>query len=493
MINFKEFLNQFENTLGSVFKEGEDAYLTRGLPKDVLNSIMGHKPLSVAIPKEYGGRGTKVKECLAVLSSASYQSLPLSLVFGINIALFLEPFAKYAQESVKNSVFKRFLEKQNMGGLMITELDYGSDALNMQTFNQKEENLFKLNGIKHWQGLTGMADYWLITSRAKNEKGELSRDIDFFLCDANAENQKIEVEEYYNNIGLSMIPYGKNIIDIKVPESYKLIPETSGIKMMLDVLHRSRMQFPGMATGFIKRMLDEAISYCKNRIVGGKNLLSLDQVQFQISKIQSAFTLSSAMCFKSSQISGIEHNLSSEGITANVMKAYVTDLMQESSHSAMQVHGGEGYKRETIAGRGIMDSRPFQIFEGSNEMLYTQISEMVLKLMKRKKDFNIYNFFKDSALTNLSHSFFKSVTNFSVSTDLSQRKMVELGKVFSRVISLNFVLEMGEKGFRNDLVKNCIESVALEVTQILGSFNALNTNVVIENYNENKSDWFSFA
>ncbi len=39
------------------------------------------------------------------MDAASYESLPLSLTFGINIALFLEPVAKYAQENVKESLF----------------------------------------------------------------------------------------------------------------------------------------------------------------------------------------------------------------------------------------------------------------------------------------------------------------------------------------------------------------------------------------------------
>src|SRR3546814_12517888 len=93
-----------------------------------------------------------------------------------------------------------------------------------------------------------------------------------------------------------MIPYGRNKLNLTIPKKFKLNPESTGIKMMLDILHRSRMQFPGMGMGFIQRMLDEAIAHCKNRVVGAGNLLSLDQIQFQISKIQSAYTICSAMC-----------------------------------------------------------------------------------------------------------------------------------------------------------------------------------------------------
>lgn len=68
------------------------------------------------------------------------------------------------------------------------------------------------------------------------------------------------------------------------------------------------------------------------------------------------------------------------------MKALVTDMMQESAQLYVQLSGAKGYRMSHIGGRGIMDSRPFQIFEGSNEMLYTQIAEGILKDMKKKEN-----------------------------------------------------------------------------------------------------------
>lgn len=492
---FSDYLKNYEKVLKEVFEKkfgGNEFAIERGLNPDELNKIMEARPLAVAIPENYGGRGVKVKECLGVLSAASYESISLSLIFGINIALFLEPVAKYANESVKEAIFKNFLEKQNMGGLMITEPDFGSDALNMQTSNERIGDSYKVKGVKHWQGLTGMANYWLITSRERNINGELNRDIDFFICDVSKEKQQIVVEQVYNNLGLELIPYGRNRVDILVPEQYKLVPQTSGLKMMLDVLHRSRLQFPGMAMGFIKRMLDEALKQCNQRIVGGKKLIELDEVQYQICQIQSAFTVVSSMCFRSSQVSSIENDLFAEGIEANSMKAYVTDLMQESSQTFTQLSGANGYRISNIGGRGIMDSRAFQIFEGSNEMLYTQIGEMIAKLMRRKKELNIYQFLKEFNLTQKACSFFKKDIDFTLMTGLSQRKMIDLGKVFSRIIASNFVIEMGEKGFRNDLVTNCINMIKVDVSILISSFHAENTVTPIEDYKD-KSWWYDFV
>ena len=323
-VSYKDFLDSFNKTLKNVFYERDNIekfILKRGFPALVMRDIMATNPLSVAIPKEYGGRGTNAKECLGILDAASYESLPLSLALGINIALFLEPVSKYGRESVKQNIFTRFLNHQNMGGLMITEPGFGSDALNMQTSNVKKGSNYHIKGTKHWQGLTGMADYWLMTSRRMHENGNLGRDIDLFIVDTHKSGQSINVEEYYNNAGLYPIPYGKNNVDIFVPEQFKIEPETSGIKILMELFYRSRLQFSGMGMGFIRRMLDEALEHVTTRIVGGRPLMALDQVQHQVAEIQSAFTISSAMISRSAEISGIENDLEDAAVEASSVKA----------------------------------------------------------------------------------------------------------------------------------------------------------------------------
>ena len=493
-VPYTEFLNSFNKTLKSVFYERDNIekfIQKRGFPAIVLRDIMATNPLSVAIPKEYGGRGTNAKECLGLLDTASYESLPLSLAFGINIALFLEPVTKFAQESVKKGIYDRFLYQQNMGGLMITEPGHGSDALNMQTSNIKKGSNYHIKGTKHWQGLTGMADYWLMTSRRMHENGKLGRDIDFFICDVQQENQNINVEEYYNNNGLYPIPYGKNNIDILVPEQFKIEPRTSGLTILMELFYRSRFQFSGMGMGFIRRMLDEVLKQCTTRIVGRKPLMALDQVQHSISRIQSAYTINSAMCYRSAEYSGIENDLEGALVEANSVKAHVSDLMQESAQILTQLSGANGYKMESVASRGIMDSRPYQIFEGSNEMLYTQISDMAVKMMGRQKIMNLLEFLKNYNLTKNSADFFKSILDFKIELKMPQRKSVDLGKIISRVISTNQVVNLGEKGFRMDLINDSIESIKQEVSMLVSSFKFQTKLSPIVEYKEN-SNWLDF-
>jgi alkylation response protein AidB-like acyl-CoA dehydrogenase len=494
-VEFDTFRDSFRSTLRNVFRRRADfdqLSTERGLPPFVMREIQSHTPLSVFIPEEYGGRGGHVHECQAILAAASYESLALSLTLGINGALFLQPLTKYGHEEIKGPIFKRFIEDKNMGGLMITEPDYGTDALNMQTSYTKEDGLYHVEGTKHWAGLTGWADFWLITARRQGKNGDLGRDIDFFVADMNQPEQMIEVEEFYENLGLYMIPYGRNNVDIQVPEEHRLQPQSTGIKMMLDTLHRSRIEFPGMGMGFLRRLLDEALEQGKKRFVGGKPLLEYDQVQRRIAEIQAAFTACSAMCLHTSEHAGTENNLAGATLTANSIKAVVTDLMQDASQSLLQLMGGKGYRLDHVAGRSVVDSRPFQIFEGSNDVLYQQITESVLKSMRQVKETNLYTFLDDHDLTSRAADYFEDTLDFEVDQSLPQRKLVELGRVLGRVVTMDMVIELGDRGFRSDLISNGLQVFRKKVEGLVTTYQRSQSTSVVEDYVDG-SAWLDYV
>lgn len=486
-ISFKEFIGDFKSTLKDLFEEynqHEQHFTERKFPDSMFSKIMDHIPLSVAIPSEYGGRGAHPRECMSLLQAASYESIPLTLIFGINIALFIEPFAKYGSEELKLPTFKEFLENQKMGGLMITEPAHGSDALNMKTaYTQAENGDYHLKGLKHWQGLTGLADYWLVAARKETSSGALGRDVDLFMTIDNDPAQHIEVTELYNNNGLYPIPYGKNKIDITLPSSQRLIPETTGIKMLMDTLHRSRLQFPGMATGFVKRALDEATKHCNERIVRGNSLLQFDQIQKDLIRLESNYTICSAMCFRSAGSTSIHHDLSLSGIEANTFKAVVSDLMQDSAQILMQLQGGKGYHIKSLGSRAILDSRPFQIFEGPNDMLFTQLAEMVIKKMNKAKEMNMLDFMKSYELSSSAAKLFEATINVTLQKALPQRKLVLLGRSMAKVILAHHVISLGDSGFNSGMIDNCIDRLRCDVSNLMNSYKDQLNNKPVEDCN----------
>jgi len=484
--DFLAFLSNYQQTLRNIFRDrAKDLHLDshRGLPPSITREILSQGPLTPFIPECHGGRGERVSESLAVLDATSYESLGLCLTLGINGALFLQPVSKYAREEVKGPIFERFLRHQNMGGLMMTEPGHGSDALNMRTnfMQAQEDSPFHIQGVKHWAGLTGLADYWLVLARSRGEDGTLGRDIGFFIADSHRPEQAVQVEEMFDNLGLYQIPYGRSRLDVQIPAEQRLVPQRTGLTMMLDLLHRSRLQFPGIALGFLRRMLDEAVDHVQQRNVGGKSLFSYDQVRRRIARMQATVTAATAMCTFSAEHAHLSSDLSREGVRANALKAVVTDFMHEASQSLLQLVGAKGYRLDHIAGRSLVDSRPFQIFEGSNDILYEQLAQSLLKLMQRRKHVNLHSFLESYKGSARAAGLVKGVIDFRLSFDLPQRKLVDLGKILGLVLTMEMVVELRERGYRSELVSNCLEQLGQEVASLLSTFrNEPNTNVVEE-------------
>ena len=256
--------------------------------------------------------------------------------------------------------------------------------------------------------------------------------------------------------------------------------------MLTDTLHRSRLQFPGMAMGFLRRILDTAQEHCKAREVGSKSLLSYDQVKSRLNSLQSKYTVCSAMCAFSSKLADTKKDLSSEVVAANSVKALITDYMQEASQSLMQLMGAKGYKIDSVASRGIIDSRPFQIFEGSNDILYQQISEGILKGMRKLNIRNLYEYLSSYDLTKNAAPYFKKDLSFNVPSTVGQEKMVQMGKVVARIISMEFTMKLEGLSFNKDMIKNSLETVRIEVNEHLSSVKENFKANFIEEYSESR-------
>jgi alkylation response protein AidB-like acyl-CoA dehydrogenase len=488
--DFPAFLSGFRDTLAMLFHSRFDidgSGEQRGMPPFVLREILASDPLALFIPKEHGGAGLPPSATIAMLEAAAYESLPVSLLLGISGLMFLHPLGKYGEESIKGPIFSSFLRDKTLGGLMVTEPGHGSDALNMKTSYAETPGGYHLTGSKHWGGLTGWADFWLLAARPRGDDGEASGGLDFFVCEVERPGQKIVIEERFQNLGLYMIPYGLNRIDVTVPRENRLKRASTGLRMLLDMLHRNRIHFPGVAAGFLRRVTDEAIAHCRERHVTGASLLSFDQVKSRIARIQAGFTACSAMCVYAGAHGGVELDLSRDGTIPNTIKTVSTDLMHEASHSLMQLLGAKSYRLDHFAGRAFVDSRAYQIFEGSNDILYHQLGEGVVVRMLRQGEPNLLKHLRAYGPTSRACEYFKAALDVQLGDELEQRKAVTLGRIVSRIITMDLTITMGERGFRKDLVESCLQVFREDVDQLLASYRGTVMPLPVLDYEEGSS------
>ncbi|MEO1077034.1 MAG: acyl-CoA dehydrogenase family protein [Bacteroidota bacterium] len=179
-------------------------------------------------------------------------------------------------------------------------------------------------------------------------------------------------------------------------------------------------------------------------------------------------------------------------LAANAIKTSVTDWMQQASQSFLQLCGATGYRTDHLAGRATVDSRPFQIFEGANDVLYQQVAEAVLKQMRRAKESNLYQFLQQDDLTARAADYFRETLSFDVDLSLPQRKLVALGEALSRVMSMEMTIELGERGYRRDLIDQALAELRGDVQEIVTRFRTEGVQGLIDDYRAS-SDWLGYV
>src|SRR5690625_7051580 len=90
--------------------------------------------------------------------------------------------------------------------------------------------------------------------------------------------------------------------------------------------------------------------------------------------------------------------------------------------------------------------------------------------MRKTKESNLYQFLKSYSLTKQSADYFKDVTDFKVDQKMAQRKLVQLGRALSRMVSMDMVFKLGEHGFNSDMIANSLKVIRNEIKTTIASY-----------------------
>ena len=407
--------------------------------REVLDRIHDLGGFRVFIQPECGGIYTRYSDCLALISTAAYHSMELSLMLGITTSLFVLPVGRYAHPEVRQRVLADFQQRRLLAGMMMTEPDFGTNIMGITTSFRPEGSGYRLRGQKHWAGLSGLAEYWLVSARKERATGGLGREVDFFIV--RSDQPGYCFEESYPAAGLTAIPYGRTRFDVAVPAENKLCGPDTNIRVLYDILNRSRISISAIACGAARRLLEEAAKWARERVVFGQPIMAYEQVQHRLAAMQATSSICSSLCtFAGSMLDAHEGpEPFIEMLAANMVKVTTTDLLQMSAQSAVQLYGGQGFRKDHYVGKAFIDSRPFQIFEGSNDVLYEAIASQLIGEARKLG----LNSLRDTLARHpglpaptLSND---PVCDLPMQTESSQVDRVLFGKVISRYAAIGIV------------------------------------------------------
>nr|WP_309503806.1 acyl-CoA dehydrogenase family protein [uncultured Roseovarius sp.] len=259
-----------------------------------------------------------------------------------------------------------------LGAFALTEPQAGSNPADMSTYAIREGDGYRIKGAKCFISNAGAADF--IVVYAKTDRAAGARGVSAFIVEPKS-TQGVDIAPNERTMGLKGgHVFGINF-DCWVPQANRLGDEGTGFRTAMKVLDNGRIEVAAQATGIAAAALQAAISYAKERKVGGHPIGEFQGLQFMLADCATELAAARALSMQAAVKRGTGERYSTESAFA---KLYATEAAWRIADRALQIHGGYGYTRDFPLERYLRDLRIFRIYEGSSEIQRTIIARGLL-------------------------------------------------------------------------------------------------------------------
>jgi len=275
--------------------------------------------LTLAWPKEYGGREAPLIEQLIFSESHSYYRVPGIDAFGVG--MFAPTLMLYASDEQKARLLPPIAKGEVQYCQGWSEPNAGSDLAALKTTAIKEGDHYIINGQKVWTTGAHRVDHIFILART-DPKSQRNAGLSVFVMRLDLPGIEIRPIHYMNGAHV----YNEIFFtDVKVPATELIGPEGDGWK-----LTRATMNFERSGAGSysaLRRSLEELIEYVKTTKRDGKYLSEDPLVRQKLARIYVDMEAGRALSYKIAWMQE-KGNLLFSAAAASEAKVFGSELSQ---------------------------------------------------------------------------------------------------------------------------------------------------------------------
>ncbi|WP_281967666.1 acyl-CoA dehydrogenase family protein [Roseovarius nanhaiticus] len=345
----------------------EDAlFATRHLPAMAEMGLMG-----MNLPEAYGGLGLSGPALYAAVETVAGACGSTASMMTAHF-LATDAILLGAGDALRARILPDAAEGKTLGAFALTEPQAGSNPADMSTFATREGDGYRIKGSKCFISNAGAADFIVVF--AKTDRSAGARGVSAFLVEPKA-TDGVDIAPNERTMGLKGGHVFGISFDCHVPAETLIGAEGSGFKTAMKVLDNGRIEVAAQATGIAAAAQAAAISYAKERKVGGHAIAEFQGLQWMLADNATELEAARALAMQAATLRGSGARYSSESAFA---KLYATEAAWRIADRALQIHGGYGYTRDFPLERYLRDLRIFRIYEGSSEIQRTIIARGLL-------------------------------------------------------------------------------------------------------------------
>jgi len=295
---------------------------------------------------------------------------------------------KYGDESTKK--FLPFLIGESdtlaFGATWFTEIQGGSDLGANLVEARPDGTIWKLKGTKYFCSNAGVANFAIVTARARGAK-EGAKGISLFLVPEFDSNGKrnFRVTRLKQKSGTLSVPTGE--VEFENSEAFLIGKPEMGIYYTTENLMVSRLSNAMGALGIARKAYLEAYYYAKKRSAFGKKLLEHPLVQRDLIEMEvyiegtMAITLKAIHEFQKSfkETPPYTERYHYARLLTHIAKNLTADMSSYVTRLAMELHGGIGFLSEFPVERWHREALITPIWEGTSNIQALDMLEAIVK------------------------------------------------------------------------------------------------------------------
>jgi len=329
--------------------------------------------LGLKYPEELGGQGGDYlhdavwTETLARSGAGGGVAAGL----GAHTGIATPPIFKFGTREQHQRFLVPAIKGEKVCALGITEPGAGSDVAGIRTFARKVDGGYVVNGSKTFITNGVRADILVCAVKTTEEGGH--HGLSFLVLER--EMPGYEVVSKLEKMGWHSSDTGElSFTDVEVLAENLLGEENGGFRLIMANFQWERLLMALGAVGAMKRLLEVAVDYAKEREAFGRPIGRFQAIRHKIAEISIKAAVAESITLNALRLFHHGHDATREVTQA---KLFSQRAAVEVADEVIQIHGGYGYMKEYGVERAYRDARLGPIGGGTDEVMKEILSKQL--------------------------------------------------------------------------------------------------------------------
>ena len=343
------------------------------MSEDLVEQLADMGFFGILIDEEYDGLGLDLKAYALIAEELSRGWLSVGSIIARGQSL------SGATEAQKREYLPKMARGEALKSIAISEPDAGSDVQNMRTRAERDGDEYVITGQKMWCTFAKGSDFILTYAVTDPDAEPAYRGISGFIVE--------KPRGTFDRPGLSGQPIDKigyhgwktwevNFDDVRVPAD-KLVggEEGNGFYQIVDFFEEGRVHTAARAIGLSQAALEDSLTYAQDRVQFDRPISEFQAIRFKLAEMATKVEAARALTLLVADTVDEGDRADAEAAMA---KLFASEIAEEVTSEAIQIHGGYGYTTEFDVERYWRDARLTSIFEGTSEIQKRIIADDLL-------------------------------------------------------------------------------------------------------------------